>query len=152
MTTTRKLTTLKRKWITQNTDLYSWKKIESYRWTKWNWRHVHSKSETKTNKQKEQQKNNYKSLNIILPFPFFFSLFPFRPNISIFLSFILSVCKYFHPFFPFSVDLVFLFVCLVPSVLLQLKIIKSVSIWRIPYLNVIELLVYPFSEDFMIMH
>ena len=106
-------------------------------------------------KQKQtsnNNKNNYKSLNIILPFPFFFSLVPFRPNISIFLSFILSVCKYFHPFFPFSVNLVFLFVCLVPSVLLQLKIIKSVSIWRIPYLNVIELLVYPFSEDFLIMH
>lgn len=110
------------------------------------------KAKQKQTSKNNNNKNNYKSLNIILPFPFFFSLFPFRPNISIFLSFILSVCKYFHPFFPFSVNLVFLFVCLVPSVLLQLKIIKSVSIWRIPYLNVIELLVYPFSEDFLIMH
>lgn len=110
------------------------------------------KAKQKQTSKNNNNKNNYKSLKIILPFPFFFSLFPFRPNISIFLSFILSVCKYFHPFFPFSVNLVFLFVCLVPSVLLQLKIIKSVSIWGIPYLNVIELLVYPFSEDFLIMH
>ena len=35
--------------------LFMKKKIESYHWTKWNWRHVHSKSETKTNKQKQQQ-------------------------------------------------------------------------------------------------
>lgn len=149
MTTTRKLTTLKRKWITQNTDLYSWKKkIESYHWTKWNWRHVHSKSETKTT----TTKTIIKVLILFFLFPFFF---PFSLSAQTFpyfspLSF-LSVNIFTH-FFPFSVNLVFLFVCLVPSVLLQLKIIKSVSIWRIPYLNVIELLVYPFSEDFLIMH
>ena len=153
MTTTRKLTTLKRKWITQNTDLYSWKKKLKVTIELSGIGGMYTvKAKQKQTSKNNNNKNNYKSLNIILPFPFFFSLFPFRPNISIFLSFILSVCKYFHPFFPFSVNLVFLFVCLVPSVLLQLKIIKSVSIWRIPYLNVIELLVYPFSEDFLIMH
>ena len=152
MTTTRKLTTLKRKWITQNTDLYSWKKKLKVTIELSGIGGMYTvKAKQKQTSKNNNNKNNYKSLNIILPFPFF-SLFPFRPNISIFLSFILSVCKYFHPFFPFSVNLVFLFVCLVPSVLLQLKIIKSVSIWGIPYLNVIELLVYPFSEDFLIMH
>ena len=154
MTTSRKLTTLKRKWITQNTDLYSWKKKLKVTIELSGIGGMYTvKAKQKQTSKNNNNKNNYKSLNIILPFPFFF--FPFSLSAQTFpyfspLSF-LSVNIFTH-FFPFSVNLVFLFVCLVPSVLLQLKIIKSVSIWRIPYLNVIELLVYPFSEDFLIMH
>ena len=81
MTTTRKRTTLKRKWITQNTDLYSWKKklkvtIEL--------NGIGGMYTVKAKQRQTSKKNNKKTIIKVLIlfflFPFFFFPFPFPPK------------------------------------------------------------------------